>query len=121
MVNMAIIRVGLGFYSGTALWPPLERFYRMNPCPFGLPEILTVAHMVRLTIQELGPNAWLFSLFTWRLMALPNHSKGLIALPIVSGAPETDLWVTPMINRLISAVISLQKGPVLAQSPTGII
>ena len=49
MVNMrdsgAILGVDIGFNTGLIFWPPTQ-LVRKDPCPFGYPEMLTVAHMI---------------------------------------------------------------------------
>ena len=42
MDGRAILRLGIGFYTGTMLLARLESLFRIH-APFGLPEILTVA------------------------------------------------------------------------------
>ena len=49
MNSRAIFRPEMGFYIGI-FWPLLFQVLTHDPCPFGLPEMLTMAHLLSAVI-----------------------------------------------------------------------
>ena len=54
-----MLRMDIGFYIGTILCALLTSLHKLpiyDPCPLGLPDMLTVAHVLRQDLKEVLGN-----------------------------------------------------------------